>query len=113
MRKQYGAQIIGGVLQGAGASANLQQISSTVFGIGTQLGGAAYSRKQENEADHLGLIFAAMAGYNPEVAVTFWQRMAQSTGGSYTILSDHPSDASRIKNIQGWMSEAKQYYKPK
>ena len=113
VRKQYGAQIIGGVLQGAGASANLQQISSTVFGIGTQLGGAAYSRKQENEADHLGLIFAAMAGYNPEVAVTFWQRMAQSTGGSYTILSDHPSDASRIKNIQGWMSEAKQYYKPK
>lgn len=112
VRKQYGAQIIGGVLQGAGASANLQNISSAVFGIGTTLGGAAYSRKQENEADRLGLIFAAMAGYNPEVAVSFWQRMASATGSTYTILSDHPSDESRIKNIQGWLPEAKQYYKP-
>ena len=112
LRKQYGSQILGAVLQGAGASANLQSISSTVFGIGTTLGGAAYSRSQESEADRLGLIFAAMAGYDPNVAVNFWQRMASATGNNYSILSDHPSDQSRIKNIQGWLPEALQYYKP-
>lgn len=112
VRKQYGGQILGAVMQGAGASVNLQQIGSTVFGIGSQLGGAAYSRKQESEADRMGLIFAAMAGYDPNVAVAFWQRMAQASNGSYSILSDHPSDASRIKNIQGWLPEAMRYYKP-
>ena len=112
VRKQYGGQILGAVLQGSGASTNLQQIGATVFGIGTTLGGAAYSRSQESEADRMGLIFAAMAGYDPNVAVAFWQRMAQSTGSSYSILSDHPSDATRIKNIQGWLPEALKYYKP-
>ena len=112
LRKQYGSQILGAVLQGAGASTNLQSISSTVFGIGTTLGGAAYSRSQESEADRLGLIFAAMAGYDPNVAVNFWQRMASATGNNYSILSDHPSDQSRIKNIQGWLPEALQYYTP-
>lgn len=112
LRKQYGSQILGAVLQGAGASTNLQSISSTVFGIGTTLGGAAYSRSQESEADRLGLIFAAMAGYDPNVAVSFWQRMASATGNNYSILSDHPSDQTRIKNIQGWLPEALQYYKP-
>ena len=112
LRKQYGSQILGAVLQGAGASTNLQSISSTVFGIGTTLGGAAYSRSQESEADRLGLIFAAMAGYDPNVAVNFWQRMASATGNNYSILSDHPSDQSRIKNIQGGLPEALQYYKP-
>ena len=100
LRKQYGSQILGAVLQGAGASANLQSISSTVFGIGTTLGGAAYSRSQESEADRLGLIFAAMAGYDPNVAVNFWQRMASATGNNYSILGDHHSDQTRIKNIQ-------------
>ena len=112
VRKQYGGQILGAVLQGAGASANLQQIGATVFGIGTTLGGAAYSRSQESEADRMGLIFAARAGYDRNVAVAFWQRRAQSTGSSYSILSDHPSDATRIKNIQGWLPEALKYYKP-
>jgi len=112
VKKQYGGQILGAIMQGAGASVNMQQIGSAVFGIGSQLGGAAYSRKQESEADRMGLIFAAMAGYDPNVAVTFWQRMAQAISGSYSILSDHPSDATRIKNIQGWLPEALKYYKP-
>lgn len=111
LRKQYGSQILTGILQGYGTNTKLQQITSAAFGIGTQLGGAAYSRKQESEADRLGLIFAAMAGYDPNVAVAFWQRMAQASGGSYSLLSDHPSDATRIQNIQGWMPEALSYYK--
>ena len=111
LRKQYGSQILTGILQGYSTNTKLQQITSVAFGIGTQLGGAAYSRKQESEADRLGLIFAAMAGYDPNVAVAFWQRMAQASGGNYSLLSDHPSDATRIQNIQGWMPEALSYYK--
>lgn len=111
VRQQYGSQILGTVLSGAGASTGLQQISSSVFGLGSSLGSAAYSRKQESEADHLGLIFAAMAGYSPNGAVAFWQRMSESTGGgSSSLFSDHPSDATRIKDIQGWLPEAQKYY---
>jgi len=112
VRQQYGSQILGSVLSGAGASTGLQQISSSVFGLGSSIGSAAYSRKQESEADHLGLIFAAMAGYNPQGAVAFWQRMSASTGGgSSSLFSDHPSDATRIADIQQWMPEALKYYK--
>ena len=111
-KNQYGTQILGAVLQGAGVGEGWQQIIS----LGTQVGGSiwtsGFSRKQESEADHMGLIFAAMAGYNPEVAVTFWQRMAAQGTGSSSIFSDHPSDAKRIQDIQGWLPEAKKYYTP-
>ena len=110
VRKQYGSQILSGVLSTSGVSTEWQSLGSVAFGLGSKLGSAAYSRSQENEADHLGLIFAAMAGYNPEVAVPFWQRMAAQTAGTSSLLSDHPSDEKRIKNIQGWMPEAKKYY---
>ncbi len=62
------------------------------------------SRDHETEADRMGLIFAAMAGYDPNVAVSFWQRMAASGGSSTAeFLSDHPSDATRINNIKNWL----------
>ncbi len=113
VKQQYGSQILGTVLSTSGASTGLQQAGAVAFGLGSTLGSAAYSRSQESEADHLGLVFAAMAGYDPQVAVAFWQRMASSSGsGSASLLSDHPSDATRIKNIQNWMPEAKKYYKP-
>lgn len=111
IRQQYGGQILGAVLQGAGVSTDWQQIGSAAFGLGSKIGGAAYSRSQESEADRLGLIFAAMAGYDPQVAVAFWQRMASASGGgSASLFSDHPADATRIKNIQGWLPEAQRYY---
>lgn len=115
MKAQYGTQILTSVIAGAGASQNLQQISQQVFGLGSQLGGAAYSRKQESEADHLGLIFAAMAGYDPAKALPFWERMAAASGsaGKGSLMSDHPSDAKRIADIQKWLPEAQQYYVPK
>jgi len=82
-----------------------------VFGLGAKGASAKYSRNHESEADHLGIIFAAMAGYNPDAAVTFWQRMSAATGGGSTSwLSTHPSDATRIKQIQGWLPEARKYY---
>lgn len=110
VKQQYGSRLLGTVLNGAGASTGLQQISSTVFGLGSTLGSAAYSRKQESEADRLGIIFAAMAGYDPQVATAFWQRMASATGGGSSIFSDHPSDATRIADIRKWMPEALKYY---
>ena len=72
------------------------------------------SRSQESEADHYGLIFAAMAGYNPEEAIPFWKRMQSMASGSSTpvFLSDHPADAERIQHLEQWMPEALKYYKP-
>jgi predicted Zn-dependent protease len=73
-----------------------------------------YSRNQESEADRLGLIFMAMAGYNPDSAVAFWQRMASAKEGGGAppeFLSSHPSDASRIEAIQNLLPEARQFYK--
>jgi predicted Zn-dependent protease len=83
------------------------------YGIGTQLGVLLpYSRLQENEADHLGLIFMAMAGYNPEKAVEFWQRMAAKNGAKPPeFLSTHPADSTRINNIRRLIPEAMQYYR--
>ena len=72
------------------------------------------SRNQEYEADHFGLNFAAMAGYNPREAVPFWQRMAAAagTGKPPEFLSTHPSDENRIAKLQSYMEEALNYYKP-
>jgi predicted Zn-dependent protease len=73
-----------------------------------------YSRKHEYEADHYGLIFAAMAGYDPREAVPFWQRMAAMGGQKPPILlSDHPADADRIAKLQQLMPEALKYYTPR
>ena len=84
------------------------------YGIGTQVGVLLpYSRVHEKEADHLGLVFMAMAGYNPEEAVPFWQRMAAAKEGATPpeFLSTHPADSTRIRNIQKLIPEAMYYYK--
>lgn len=112
-KEQYGAAALSALLQGAGVSSGWQQLASLAHQYGGALFTSGFSRKQESEADHIGLIFAAMAGYNPEVAVSFWQRMSSATGGgSNSLFADHPSDATRIQQIQGWLPEAKKYYKP-
>src|SRR4051812_12497632 len=83
-------------------------IFNAVYGPGAQIGVLLpFSREQELEADHYGLIFAAMAGYNPEEAIPFWQRMQKLAGGSSTpvFLSDHPANQDRIQHLQGWMPE--------
>ncbi len=71
------------------------------------------SRNQEYEADHYGLIFAAMAGYNPQESIPFWQRMASLGGAKPPVfLSDHPADQDRIQKLKELMPEALKYYKP-
>jgi predicted Zn-dependent protease len=91
-----------------------QQLFAQAYGITTTLGTLKYSRTQETEADEMGIIFAAMAGYDPEVAITFWERMAASSGGQKPpeLLSTHPSDERRINDLKAFMPKAKKYYKP-
>ena len=86
-----------------------------VYAPGAQIGVLLpNSRKQELEADQYGLIFAAMAGYNPKEAVPFWERMAKAGGGQKPpeFLSTHPSENTRMTNLRKWMPEALKYYKP-
>lgn len=95
-------------------SAATQQLWMSVYGVGAQYGAILpYSRLQESEADHLGLIFMAMAGYDPNEAVVFWQRMAAQKGGQAPpeFLSTHPSDATRIAEIERLIPEAMTYYR--
>jgi predicted Zn-dependent protease len=84
-----------------------------VYGVGSQYGALLpFSRTHESEADHLGLVFMAMAGYDPNEALSFWQRMSQSSGGQAPpeFMSTHPSDKTRIQDIQKELPEAMQYY---
>jgi len=88
-----------------------QQIFLTAFGVGSQLGMLGYSRQHELEADKLGLVFMAMAGYNPERAISFWQEMAKLGGAKPPeFMSTHPSDERRIAQIQAFLPEAKKYF---
>lgn len=96
--------------------AETQELFMKSYGLGTEIGVLLpYSRVHEKEADHMGLIFMAMAGYNPTEAVGFWQRMAEAgkdKGYVPEILSTHPADSTRIRNIQNLLPEAMKYYRP-
>jgi predicted Zn-dependent protease len=84
------------------------------FGIGSSLGTLAFSRSHETEADKLGLVFMAMAGYDPREAPKFWVRMAAggSGDGPPEFLSTHPKDERRIADLEAYMPQALKYYKP-
>lgn len=90
-----------------------QQLFQQAYGLSTGLGVLKYSRSHESEADHMGIIFAAMAGYDPTAAITFWERMSQAGDGQKPaeILSTHPSDERRINDLRGFMADALPYYK--
>jgi predicted Zn-dependent protease len=92
-----------------------QQLFMTSYGLGTQIGLLLpYSRRHESEADRLGLIFMAMAGYNPQEAVGFWQRMAAAAGSGAQppeFLSTHPAHDTRIRELQELIPEAMEYYR--
>lgn len=109
-----------GILQQAGAvglglavankEAETQQLALTAYGAGTQMFGMLpFSRKHESEADKIGLILMAIAGYNPDNAVPFWQRMSSASGGQAPpeFMSTHPSHDTRVSNLNKWIPEAK------
>ena len=107
---QYGAQAIG--IFTSGKSAATQQIAQQVYGLGAQYGVMQpFSRKHESEADKMGLVLMTIAGYNPDVAVTFWQKMqASSSSNVPEFMSSHPSHETRIADIKKWLPEVKKQY---
>lgn len=113
IKNQYGTQILGSVLNAAGVSSSTTQLAQIIAQKGLQFRSLKYSRDNETEADRMGLIFAAMAGYDPNVAVSFWQRMSQGNNSNQSdMFSDHPSDAKRIAAIKQELPEALTYYNP-
>ncbi|MGE4542971.1 MAG: M48 family metallopeptidase [Pedobacter sp.] len=110
---QMGGQALSAVL--ASQPEASQALWMKVFGVGATLGVVLpYSRLQESEADHLGLIFMAMAGYDPHAAIEVWQRMAQQGGaGVPEFLSTHPTDQTRIQQLNALLPEAMGYYQPR
>jgi len=95
-------------------SAATQQLWMSVYGVGAQYGAIMpHSRMQESEADHLGLVFMTMAGYDPNEALGFWERMAAQKGGQAPpeFLSTHPSDATRIENIRQLIPKVMEQYR--
>jgi predicted Zn-dependent protease len=108
-----GLQLGGNIFTSGNPQAN--NIFNNIYGPAANVGVLLpNSRNQEYEADHLGLIFAAMAGYNPREAIPFWTRMANASQGNKPpeFLSSHPADEKRIQKLQGYMNEALKYYKP-
>lgn len=95
-----------------------QQAVMSAFGIGTQVGVLLpFSRAHEAEADHIGMILMAKAGYDPAAALQLWQRMEQMErrkrdGGTPEFLSTHPGYQTRQANIEGWLAEARRHYRP-
>lgn len=108
---QYGAALLGAAV--SNKSAAVQQLATTVYGLGSQYGVMLpFSRKHESEADYMGLVLMTIAGYNPDVAVQFWQKMANSSKGGATreFMSTHPSDARRIADIRQELPAIKEKY---
>ncbi|MFO1477738.1 MAG: M48 family metallopeptidase [Verrucomicrobiota bacterium] len=112
---QFGASAIGASL--SSSDPRMQQAALLAYGAGTQVGvQLPHSRSQESEADHIGLIYMARAGYDPKAAVAFWERFAQYNSaqgnGGPAFLRTHPTDAARIQQLKAWLPQAEAQYKP-
>ena len=117
MSQALGAEAVNLGLQVAMANkpAETRNLFLSAYGAGAQVGVLLpFSRKHEYEADHYGLIWAAMAGYNPQEAIPLWERMEKAANGNRPpeFLSTHPSEGNRIAELKKWMPEALKYYKP-
>ncbi|WP_242927314.1 M48 family metallopeptidase [Pontibacter vulgaris] len=111
LAQQFGGQTLAAL---AGAQpGTAQNLVMAVYGVGSTLGLLKYGRTQESEADKLGLVFMAMAGYNPQEAIPFWERMEANGGGQAPpeFLSTHPSAGTRQADLKRFMPEAMKYYK--
>ena len=120
MSEAMGMEMVGQLLGATLSSADpkVQAAAQTTYGLGSQLGRALpHSRKQESEADRIGLRYLARAGYDPEESVKFWERFAAFNkqaggGGTLWFLRTHPLDETRIKQLKEWMPDAKSQYRP-
>lgn len=111
---QFGGTALGIGLSALGVNSTAGQVAMLGYGVGTKVGVLLpYSRLQEAEADRIGLILMAKAGYDPESAVHFWERFATGKKDKAQLpefLSTHPSDATRIQNMRTYLPEARQYF---
>lgn len=110
---QYGGSILDAFMANK-TSSGMRQIFGAAVGVGSQLGIMAFGRNQELEADRYGMIWAAMAGYNPQEAINLWNRMNAQAAGNRPpeFLSTHPGPERRIEQLQKYLPEAMKYYKP-
>lgn len=107
MLTEYGAQILSAAV--SEKSAAIQSMAAQVYGLGAQYGlTLPFSRKHELEADYMGLILMTIAGYNPDVAIGFWQKMSADGQQVPEFMSTHPSDAKRIREIEKELPKIKE-----
>jgi predicted Zn-dependent protease len=109
-------QVVGIALGVSGTNPALSQGAMAALGVGTQVGVLLpFSRKHESEADYVGVLLAAEAGYDPRESIRLWSRMGELSGGkeSSEFLSTHPSHETRIQQLEEWMAEAMPIYQAK
>ncbi len=109
---QFGMTAAAVALSTQGTSPQMSQLAMQALGMGAQVGVLLpFSRKHESEADYVGVLLAADAGYDPRESIKNWQRMAQaSQGGNPEFLSTHPAHGTRIADLKSWMPEAMALY---
>jgi metalloendopeptidase OMA1, mitochondrial len=110
VERQHLTEVAAAIIAGGVAFTPEQFVRlQALIGVGTAL---PFSRSQESEADHIGLVYMARAGYDPHQAVAFWKRMLRASKGKEPpeFLSDHPSDAHRVERVRGWLPEAERAY---
>ena len=111
-----GLQVLGAAAGAAGGGGMLGQAAMAALGVGAQVGVLLpFSRKHESEADYVGILLAADAGYDPRESIALWERMGQMSGGgaSSEFMSTHPSHETRITQLKKWMPEAMAIYQTK
>lgn len=111
-----GLQVVGAAAGAAGGGGMLGQAAMAALGVGAQVGVLLpFSRKHESEADYIGILLAADAGYDPRESIALWQRMGQMSGGGAPseFMSTHPSHETRIDQLKKWMPEAMAIYQAK
>lgn len=110
IRNNVGVQVLGGALGAMGVGSTTTQLAQIVAQQGLQFRSLKYSRAHETEADKMGIIFAAMAGYDPREAIPFWKRMSSGQQAHSDMFSSHPSDSKRIAALEREMPTALTYY---
>jgi predicted Zn-dependent protease len=115
IERQHLTEIAAAIIAGGVAVTPGQFIRiRALLGVGAGAASLPFSRSQESEADHIGLVYMARAGYNPRQALAFWERMLRASKGKEPpeFASDHPSDKHRVERIREWLPEAERAYKP-
>ncbi len=112
--RQMGSQVLTRAVLGRTSSIGLARVINQAYGLGSQvLVSLPYSRKHEYEADRIGMIFMAMAGYNPEGAISLWKRMSSGKANQSDFLSTHPSDQKRVDALMEYLGQAQLVYQGK